>query len=800
MVVVSNNIELFLKKVGRSSRIHKTEFGAFASEHSEIDGEDIIEIKTDPHNAWIRKGGKIKFIYPCRIFDVQMREGIVIEQSKVPEFLKNKLEAAQIQRGNNVEEKVVDGNVVIDSNVDVVASNLFKCNKVSGGIVMSAIGKFSIPLALLEPNTEYKIILHSKIINGNGRIGVQLLSNGIFCGGLIIANNNLETTVMTSPAFAGVGTYSLEVCRPAKISTGSIVVSYLKIIKTKTINNMYNLNCILKNVVPLHINNINEVEKKASILISTYNRPKLLKLGLQSLARQDFNKQEVEIIVLNDYLPDDTEKICKEFNDLDIKYVYTGQRNLSNIKSRTPGYAINIGAKIAKGKFIFISCAEIYHLDNTVSDMLNILKDNNKIITTCFGKEDSGRFLEKLNNKIIDETIDFDKEKLIENNLITMELPYFIGLNKQYFMDIGGYDEDFIGLVADDNDLSDRLKQFGCKYHYTNNRIIHLYHERLLVNGGDLKIKNDDVQKRVDFNRKLYKERAGTIIRNSNGWGNVNIINRHNDWKLKNIPKIIHFYWGGAKLSFLRYLTIYSFIKNNPGWSVKLHIPKILGNNNATWNSNEQKISQNQINIIDCFNLISELNVEIIKHDFVEYGFFNNVNEVHKSDFLRWKLLHLYGGIWSDMDILYTQPINYMIDNNDQNSNITTGVCTYDDGIYAIGFLMSSVDNIYYKKISEIASKKFKAKDYQSIGNKLLPLNIRKEPNVLYINVNTVYSITNCDNFFNGHLNVEDFTNAIGFHWYGGHNKTAELEKIIYSFNCENFSFINKLVKYIEAK
>lgn len=580
------------------------------------------------------------------------------------------------------------------------------------------------------------------------------------------------------------------------------IIVHKKLIDFKNVDNI--TNGVWRNVIPFFIRQAEQDQPKdASIIISTYNRSELLRFGLLSLERQDFDKTKVEIIVVNDWLPDDTEKICKEFinRGLDIKYIFTGQRNLQDIISRTPGYSINVGVKAALGKFIFISCSEIYHLDNTVSSMLSVLQENTdkKIITTCFGKNDSGNILNSLkNNLIIDQGI-FDKEKGMDGSKDStngMELPYFIGMNKQYFVDIGGYDEDLIGLTADDNDLSDRLKKYGCIYKYTRDRIIHLYHDRLLKNGTDLYIRDKNIQSRVDYNRILYKQKQNIIIRNTEGWGNINIITRSNRWKLEKIPKIAHFYWGGYSLPFLRYLTVYSFRKHNSDWKIKFHKPKKLGKIIPTWKSLEQCNAKKhqESNNKDYSDYISNLDVEIIEHNFEDYGFSNETHEVHKSDFLRWKLLGSDGGLWSDMDILYVQPMCYMVDNININKDITNGMCTYFDGAYAIGFLLSCKQNNFYKKILEEAKKKFNNKNYQSIGNQLF---VNNKEDKLYINMDTVYSLQTIEYFLDYNLNIEDYHNAIGFHWYGGHSKTSGLENTIIDFTGDNETFIGKIVKYI---
>lgn len=89
---------------------------------------------------------------------------------------------------------------------------------------------------------------------------------------------------------------------------------------------------------------------KVSILITTFLRPHLLKWNLISLARQNIGFN-FETIVLNDGLPDETEELCREYEEkLNLKYIFTGHRNLSgDMIYRVPGFALNIGAKQTGG-------------------------------------------------------------------------------------------------------------------------------------------------------------------------------------------------------------------------------------------------------------------------------------------------------------------------------------------------------------------------------------------------------------------------------------------------------------------
>ena len=57
---------------------------------------------------------------------------------------------------------------------------------------------------------------------------------------------------------------------------------------------------------------------------------------------------------------------------------------------------------------------------------------------------------------------------------------------------------------------------------------------------------------------------------------------------MKKIPKKAHFYWGGERLSFLRWMTLKSFRIFNPDWEIILHRPTIPFHLHKTWTSPQQ--------------------------------------------------------------------------------------------------------------------------------------------------------------------------------------------------------------------
>jgi GT2 family glycosyltransferase len=252
------------------------------------------------------------------------------------------------------------------------------------------------------------------------------------------------------------------------------------------------------------------VRLKASIIITSFNRSHLLSFGLETLARQGFSKDDVEILVLNDGNPhDSTEGVCELFKDeLNIRY-FTSTKKTQ--KWRIPGFAINHGVRKSTGDFLFISCAEIYHLGNTVELMLKELGTGKKLLTIpVSGGDDDGRFLAKIERG----EIPLENEYKSLEPLYNIHLPFFIGMRKDEFVNIGGYDEDFTGVGFDDNDIMDRLLKTGNTYKRVDCRIVHLYHPRL-------SLRDPEIKEMYNRNHLLYnRRRNGSPTRNqTKAWG-----------------------------------------------------------------------------------------------------------------------------------------------------------------------------------------------------------------------------------------------------------------------------------------
>ena len=253
---------------------------------------------------------------------------------------------------------------------------------------------------------------------------------------------------------------------------------------------------------------------KVSIIITSFKRPHLLRWGLYSLSQQTM-PFEFETIVVNDGLQDETEEICNEFKEkLNLKYIFTGQRNLNGDSVwRVPGFAINIGVKQSTGNIIVMCCAEMLHVNNTITKLITPLLDNPKLLGIPIGKDDrDGALLESLTKN----NGSFDAAAFNNCADLFTKMPFLMALHRSQFIEIGGYDEDLVGIAYDDRDLIDRLLGDGCEFCQTEAVTAHLYHTRAngYYEGGG--------PPEWDYNKNLYFSRIGKIVRNEGkDWGQL---------------------------------------------------------------------------------------------------------------------------------------------------------------------------------------------------------------------------------------------------------------------------------------
>jgi dTDP-4-dehydrorhamnose reductase len=271
------------------------------------------------------------------------------------------------------------------------------------------------------------------------------------------------------------------------------------------------------------------------------------------------------------------------------------------------------------------------------------------------------------------------------------------------------------------------------------------------------------------------------------------------------IPKVFYSYWSGSPLSYLQYLTIVTFQELNPKWKIVIYIPTepYL---HKTWKTPEQKSTYTGK---DYLEELYKLNIEIRKIDFVTIGFNNEIPEVIKSDYLRYWILGYYGGLWSDMDIIYIKPIEQIFNKNLQIlgnfNNIDTVICYFDEH-YPIGLLMSKPNNQFFIELQNNAIKYLDIDRYQCIGAPLMkhlfaePYNIKEK----YPNLNILIMTNQCylpyawnkiNDIFVHNLPNNFTQNTVGIHWFNG---SAVSMTYVNMIDTNDFPTNNSIYPYIQ--
>lgn len=251
--------------------------------------------------------------------------------------------------------------------------------------------------------------------------------------------------------------------------------------------------------------------------------------------------------------------------------------------------------------------------------------------------------------------------------------------------------------------------------------------------------------------------------------------------------KKAHFYWGNRTISFLRYMTLRSFIQKNPDWEVFLWVPTIYGNP-PTWRGHENKLG---FHGRDYTKELHQLTTPI-PINFDPIGFNNQASEVFKSDYLRWFLLQSTGGLWLDMDILFTGPI----------PELSRDSVTYNPlfNVYYIAFLYSEHAE-YWKATFENCLKAYDPRSYQSLGwemfAKYRDIRIKRiDPKIIL----PVERVTKIPTLFRKNGIRLDRKKTCGIHWFGGFQLSAEWEnhlthETVWDFNSPLFKEIQRCLE-----
>lgn len=276
------------------------------------------------------------------------------------------------------------------------------------------------------------------------------------------------------------------------------------------------------------------------------------------------------------------------------------------------------------------------------------------------------------------------------------------------------------------------------------------------------------------------------------------------------IDKKMYFYWGNETMSWMRYLSVYTFKKLNPTWEVFVYKTKQT-NKIKTWRDSPTQDLHN-FNGLDYFQKLKELDIHILDWEFDKIDI-KNMGASHLSNFFKWDTLGKHSGFFSDLDILYLKSMDEFYDEV-KDFDVIINFTHH----FSIGFLASSGNNKFYSDVVEATIKNYTNSQYQSAGVLALNSLCSKLNRTLNLNSN-LYEILqkhykdlkfhNFDmsllyfwkhfemNFVFEELKTNLPDNSLGIHWYAGDAVAQKWNNIL---NSENYTKYNNTFTYYAKK
>jgi len=207
-----------------------------------------------------------------------------------------------------------------------------------------------------------------------------------------------------------------------------------------------------------------------SIIICSYNRGNLIFSALESIRKQNFDKQLFELIVVDNNSTDNTVGIVKEFESRnpDMNFVYTVEMN------QGLSFARNKGISIAKGEIVaFIDDDAIAHEDfaKNITHRFNEYKSydalGGKVIPVYeIGEEPAwmSKYIERMVSKVDygDKVKDFKKKYPVGCNM---------AFRKHVFEKVGLFNTN-LNLRSDDKYIFNKIAKANLKVLYAPDIVV----------------------------------------------------------------------------------------------------------------------------------------------------------------------------------------------------------------------------------------------------------------------------------------------------------------------------------------
>lgn len=210
-----------------------------------------------------------------------------------------------------------------------------------------------------------------------------------------------------------------------------------------------------------------------SVIIAAKNEEKNIGRCLQSLLRQNFSPDEMEIVVVDNDSSDNTREIARKFTGL--VFNLAEERESFAVKNFR-GAQINLGASLSTGDILFFPDTDMTFHPELLGEVAEKIKGRDALFIPEIV---SGKgFLGKVRNferSFYDGTC-IDAARIVR---------------KKVFLSVGGFEEKDFSFGPDDWDFNKKIKREGARLGVTKNPLYH--HEEALELRSYLKKKRNYV-------------------------------------------------------------------------------------------------------------------------------------------------------------------------------------------------------------------------------------------------------------------------------------------------------------------
>lgn len=248
-----------------------------------------------------------------------------------------------------------------------------------------------------------------------------------------------------------------------------------------------------------------------------------------------------------------------------------------------------------------------------------------------------------------------------------------------------------------------------------------------------------------------------------------------------NIPKKLHLYWGGSKMSQTQTLTVQTFHKLNPDWEINVYVPKqeYLGDLKYIPDYTGE----------DFFPMVRKMDyVNIRVVDLDDHDISHDLHNILRSDILRYHILYEQGGVWSDFDIIWLKPMDHFYNIKyvgDVPMADISGIVCFNGGTggwHSIGVMVHCKKDDYILSLIEQTESIKPPYKHQSFGavmiNAMYPnfASLKKFPNIIGALFKTYYpfGVPDLQPLYTKTELDRIADDVMCVHWYNGHSLSKE--------------------------